>query len=182
MYGKYRACTSDMLEIWKLGTFTGTLYTLKNIPRFEYCWRVIRKSLFFSFRHAFRFQAVVARDEFDKIINEKDMIKAKKMLEEKEAQLFHYKNPQPKKCKCRFGFRLALVMLLLQSPHHPEARHLSAKWYPRTGCWITGIRWKKRNTRNFSRAANYARGNLWKCGRSNTAHPKRTTITIKTPC
>jgi len=56
--------------------------------------------IYFCFlnRNVFRFQAVIARSEFDVIANEKDMIKAKRMLEEKEDQLFRERHYQPKKC------------------------------------------------------------------------------------
>lgn len=47
----------------------------------------------------FRYYAVVTRREFDEILHEKDMIKAKKMIEEKEQKLFLTKHYQPRKCK-----------------------------------------------------------------------------------
>jgi len=50
---------------------------------------------FYYFRHLYRYHAVVLRARFDASKDEKDMIKAKQLLESGEEELFMKKHPQP---------------------------------------------------------------------------------------
>lgn len=55
--------------------------------------------MFLSLSHVYRYQAVLCREKFEKIINEKDARKAAEMLKQGEEELFLTQHPIPKKCK-----------------------------------------------------------------------------------
>ncbi|KAL0277607.1 UNVERIFIED_CONTAM: hypothetical protein PYX00_004840 [Menopon gallinae] len=46
------------------------------------------------YRHDYRYAAVLARVPFEKLMNEKDMIKAKQKIEEMEEDLYQNQHPQ----------------------------------------------------------------------------------------
>jgi NADH dehydrogenase (ubiquinone) 1 beta subcomplex subunit 9 len=50
---------------------------------------------FYYFRHLYRYHAVLLRARFDEAKDEKDMIKAKQMLQDGEEELFLNQHPQP---------------------------------------------------------------------------------------
>lgn len=51
------------------------------------------------FRHKFRYEAILLRARFDKNKDETDIVKAKKLVEEGQKELFENLHPQPIKCK-----------------------------------------------------------------------------------
>ncbi|CAH2057274.1 unnamed protein product, partial [Iphiclides podalirius] len=52
---------------------------------------------FYDRRHVYRYQAVLLRQKFDKIINEKDNRKSVEMLKQAEHELFLTQHPIPRK-------------------------------------------------------------------------------------
>ncbi|XP_013138263.1 PREDICTED: NADH dehydrogenase [ubiquinone] 1 beta subcomplex subunit 9 [Papilio polytes] len=52
---------------------------------------------FYDRRHVYRYQAVLCREKFEKMINEKDARKAAEMLKQGEEELFLTQHPIPKK-------------------------------------------------------------------------------------
>jgi hypothetical protein len=69
-------------------------------------------------RHLYRYHAVLLRARFDEHAGERDMMKAKQLLEQGEEELFLNRHPQPFKCKdfhpptmlCSVGLNLMLKL------------------------------------------------------------------------
>ena len=57
-------------------------------------------------RHLYRYEAVLMRQRFEENKDERDMIIAKQLLMEGEAELARLRHPQPMKCKSSGQFRV----------------------------------------------------------------------------
>ena len=55
-----------------------------------------------DYRHLTRYHQCILRARFDEQKNEKDLVKAKKMVEDGERELFLDSHPQPFKCKITY--------------------------------------------------------------------------------
>lgn len=74
-----------------------------------------------SYRHVYRYQAVLLRDRFDQNAKLPDMRKAAQLLKEGEEELFLKQHPIPKKCKNLRSFYWCFIIidvLSIQSKIH----------------------------------------------------------------